>query len=55
MAKNSAKWSEMLRQMVQMRSGIPTPNCLTKKGEILTKNEKFQKIAKMAIQIAKNG
>ena len=28
----------MLRQMVQMRPGIPTPNCLTKNVEKLPKN-----------------
>ena len=27
--QNGPKWSEMFRQMVQMRQGIPTPNYLT--------------------------
>ena len=35
MAQNGPKWSEMFRQMVQMSTGIPTPNCLTKNGEKL--------------------
>ena len=29
MNQNRPKWSEMFRQMVQMRQGIPTPNYLT--------------------------
>ena len=37
MAQNGPKWSEMFRQMVQMSTGIPTPNCLTKNGEICQK------------------
>ena len=47
-SKNGPKWSEMLRQMVQMRPGIPTPNCLTKNGEKL--QNKYQKMAKMTLK-----
>ena len=48
MAKNDTKWpkndpkrSEMFRQMVQMRQGIPTPNYMTQNGgKLLKKNTK---------------
>ena len=39
--KNCPKWVEMFRKMVQIRSGIPNPNCLTKS------DEKLGKMAKM--------
>ena len=41
---NDLKMSGLLRQLVQMRPGIPTPNCLIKSGEILTKMGKIPKI-----------
>jgi len=41
--KYGQKWSEMFRQMVQMSRGIPTPNCLTKNGEICQKMAKRPK------------
>ena len=41
--KMPQKWSEMFRQMVQMRQRIPTPNYLTQNGRKLEK------------QILKNG
>ena len=34
---NGLNWSEIFRQMVQMRSEIPIPNYVTWNGEILTK------------------
>ena len=37
------KLFEMFRQMIQMRPGIPTSNCLTTNGEILTINGKVCK------------
>ena len=38
--ENAPKLSEMLSQMVQMRPGTPTPNCLIQKGDISMKNSK---------------
>ena len=63
MAKNSTKqpkmpqkWFEMLRQLLQIRPGILTPNCLTKNDEILTKNGKIgKKMPQMTIKLARNG
>ena len=53
--KNGPKWYEIFRQMVQMRQGIPTPNFRIKGGKNIDKNwGKFQKLAKMAIKMAKN-
>ena len=43
MTQNIFKWSEMFRQIVQMKPGIPTPNCLIKSGEILTKTGENEK------------
>ena len=44
--QNGPKWSEMVTEMIQMRPGIPTPNSLTKNGELLMKN--WEKLPKMA-------
>ena len=44
MTQNSPKWSEMFRQMVQMRQGIPTPNYLTQNGGKLSKKLKLAKM-----------
>ena len=46
--KTGQKWSEMFRQLVQMRPVISTPNCLTENGEKLPKNDR--KIAKMTLK-----
>ena len=50
------KWSEMFRQMVQMRPVIPTPNFPTVNGGKLPKNHR--KMAKMTLKwpkMAQNG
>ena len=54
--KNGPKWSEMFRQMVQMRPVIPTPNCLTENGEKLPKKTKNgQNNPKMAQNVSRVG
>ena len=57
MAENGKNGHFWVTKMFQLTAGIPTPNSLTKNGEILMKNREtfLKKIAEMTQKWTKNG